>query len=110
MFVDVQHHTDDPMILLREARRVTRRGLLLKDHTADGWFAVPTLRFMDRVGNLRHGVALPYNYWPLAQWRAALSKLQLRSSIWESRLGLYPAPASWIFGRHLHFAALLELA
>ena len=32
LFVDVLHHTDDATILLREARRVTRQFVLIKDH------------------------------------------------------------------------------
>src|SRR3954471_11775238 len=71
MFVDVLHHTTDPMILLREAARVARRAIVIKDHTADGVLAQSTLRFMDEVGNARHGVALPYNYWPRARWMEA---------------------------------------
>ena len=35
MFVDVLHHTDDPTILLREAKRVSRGSVVLKDHTSD---------------------------------------------------------------------------
>jgi 2-polyprenyl-3-methyl-5-hydroxy-6-metoxy-1,4-benzoquinol methylase len=30
MFVDVLHHTKDPMVLLREARRVARRAIVVK--------------------------------------------------------------------------------
>ena len=40
------------------------RGIVLKDHTRNGLFSGSTLRFMDWVGNARHGVRLPYNYWP----------------------------------------------
>ncbi len=64
LFVDVLHHTVDPNVLLREAARVARRGVVIKDHTQDRALAGPTLRFMDFVGNAHHGVALPYNYWP----------------------------------------------
>lgn len=108
LFVDVLHHTSDPMVLLREAARVCRRAILLKDHTANGLLAVPTLRFMDHVGNARHGVALPYNYWPERRWREAFDQLGLRAAVWKKDLGLYPWPASWVFGRSLHFIARLE--
>ena len=103
MFVDVLHHTDDPMVLLREAGRVARTHVVIKDHTADGFLARPTLRFMDRVGNARHGVALPYNYWTRRQWDAAFSELGWETEAMERRLGLYPFLASWLFGRGLHF-------
>ena len=105
MFVDVLHHTDDPRVLLREARRVARRNILLKDHTRDGLLAGPTLRFMDGVGNARFGVALPYNYWTRAQWQAAFRELNVEVEVWQTRLGLYPAWANWLFGRSLHFIA-----
>lgn len=108
MFVDVLHHTNDPMILLREARRVARKAVLIKDHNRDGFLAGPTLRFMDWVGNARHGVVLPYNYWPSSRWQQAFADLQLRSAENRVAIGLYPWPASWLFGRGLHFIARLE--
>ena len=108
MFVDVLHHTMDPMILLREAARVARRAIVIKDHTADGVLAQSTLRFMDEVGNARHGVALPYNYWPRARWMDAFKSLGLRVAEWRDRLGLYPVPAGWVFDRKLHFVARVE--
>lgn len=108
MFVDVLHHTQDPMILLREAARVARRGLLIKDHCLNGWLAGPTLRFMDWVGNARHGVALPYLYWSWPQWQHAWAELKLRPAQCRRRLHLYPPPASWLFDRSLHFIAWLE--
>ena len=108
MLVDVLHHTDDPMILLREAVRVSRRYLAIKDHVSDALLARPTLRFMDRVGNARYGVALPCNYWPRRRWDTVFAQLHLRAEIDRTRLGLYPFPASLIFDRSLHFLALLE--
>jgi len=107
MFVDVLHHTDDPMVLLREARRVARQALVLKDHCRDGLLAGPTLRFMDWVGNARHGVVLPYNYWPKSRWDAGFAELGLAPEDYRSRIGLYPFPASLFFERSLHFIARL---
>jgi SAM-dependent methyltransferase len=107
LFSDVLHHTEDPMIMLREAARVARRGVLIKDHLADGLFAQKTLRFMDEVGNRRFGVSLPYNYWRSQQWDSAFNELKLEKEDYRTRLGLYPFWANWCFGRGLHFIARL---
>ena len=58
MFVDVLHHTEDPMILLGEAVRVARRMILIKDHIVDAVLARPnfTLNGQDRKRPLR-GIA-----------------------------------------------------
>jgi ubiquinone/menaquinone biosynthesis C-methylase UbiE len=109
MFVDVLHHTEDPNVLLREARRVARQAVVIKDHHRDGFLAGPTLRFMDWVGNAHHGVVLPYNYWPEARWEESFAKLGLKVVAKQRRLGLYPAPASWFFDRGLHFVARLDV-
>jgi SAM-dependent methyltransferase len=106
MFVDVLHHTDDPLLLLQEAQRVGK-VILVKDHFRKGVLAGPTLRFMDWVGNAPHGVVLPYNYWSEEQWDNALGVLGLNRIDKIVSLGLYPAPASWIFERHLHFISRL---
>jgi len=109
MLVDVLHHTDDPMELLTQAAHVARKCILLKDHTMDGLLAGPTLRFMDRVGNARHGIALPYNYWTYQQWMDACEKLRLKVAVWQPKVGLYPWWAGWAFDRTLQFMARLEL-
>jgi SAM-dependent methyltransferase len=110
MFIDVLHHTENPLVLLREAARVARRTVVLKDHTMDGLFAFWRLRLMDWVGNARHGVALPYNYWPEQRWRDAFEALGMRIGDWQSHLGLYPTPASLAFDSRLQFCVALEVS
>jgi SAM-dependent methyltransferase len=107
LFVDVLHHTTDPTILLREAKRVASDSVVIKDHTKDGLLAGQTLSFMDWVGNARHGVALPFNYWPEARWRGAFEDLSLYVAYWRKTLGLYPWSHTWLFDRSLHFIARL---
>jgi len=109
LFVDVLHHADRPEALLAEGARVARSRLLIKDHRLDGPLAGPTLAFMDRVGNARYGVALPYHYWPEARWREAFASLGLEIEHFDRDLHLYPAPFSWIFDRGLHFIARLAV-
>ena len=108
LFVDVLHHIDDPTLLLREARRVTRRFVLIKDHLSENWFDFKTLQFMDWVGNRPHGVRLPYNYQSHKEWEASFAKCGLSIAQWTSEVPLYPFPFSLIVGRGLHFVALLE--
>jgi hypothetical protein len=82
--------------------------MLIKDHVLEGFLAESTLRFMDDVGNARHGVTLPYNYWTQRRWESVLSELALPVEAWTRKLGLYPWPASWLFDRSLHFIARLD--
>jgi SAM-dependent methyltransferase len=104
---DVLHHTVDPTVLLREARRVAKH-VLIKDHYREGFAANARLRFMDWVGNARFGVALPYNYWTRQQWQTVWQQLSLRPEQLVTNLRLYPRPGDWIFGAQLHFIVLLE--
>lgn len=108
MFVDVLHHTDDPSTLLKEARRVARKAVVLKDHSRDSLLAGPILRFMDWVGNAHHGVVLPYNYWSTGQWRNTFRLIGLNPETWNPTHGLYPFPANLVFERALHFVSRLR--
>jgi SAM-dependent methyltransferase len=109
LFVDVLHHTDDPIPLLREAHRVGRRTVIVKDHDAEGFLARPTLRWMDRVGNARFNVALPHNYLKWSQWAALFPQLGYTVESVLRRLRIYPIPLRWIFDRSLHFVAVLRI-
>jgi len=107
VLIDVLHHTEDPSLLLREAARVSRGAIVLKDHLCELALQRATLRLMDWIGNAHHGVALPYNYWSRKQWHAAFDALRLRVQSWDEDLGLYPPWANWCFGGRLHFIACL---
>jgi ubiquinone/menaquinone biosynthesis C-methylase UbiE len=108
-FIDVLHHTNDPRVLLKEAHRVTKRYILIKDHNADGFLAKYTLKFMDYIGNAHHGVILPFNYWNDNQWRQTFLDLSLVETKRFNTLNLYAHPFNLIFDRKLHFITLLEI-
>ncbi len=105
LLVDVLHHADDPSRLLTEAARVAGRAVVIKDHLREGLFCGARLRFMDRVGNRRFGVPLPFHYWTRSEWRDALVELRLRADEWNESLRLYPWPLRPIFDWGLHFIA-----
>jgi SAM-dependent methyltransferase len=108
MFVDTLHHTKDPLALLQEAKRVTRRTIIIKDHLIEGLLAGPTLRLMDWVGNAPHGVVLSYNYLKRETWQRSIRELGMKVCYWNENIGLYSFPASIFFDRSLHFIAVLE--
>jgi len=109
MFVDVLHHTDDPLQMLKEAKRVARRSIVMKDHLCDTALASKVLSFMDWVGNRSHGVDLPYNYWSTDQWTQAWKELECFPDIYDTRLELYPWFARFLFERGLHFIARIPV-
>ena len=108
MMVDVLHHAADQQRLLSEMRRVVKHSIVIKDHVVQGLFAWRTLAFMDWVGNARYGVSLPYAYWTQGEWDRAFADLKLSVAEKRTSLGIYPWPASVVFGRGLHFVARLE--
>jgi SAM-dependent methyltransferase len=105
--VDVLHHTDDPTIVLAEASRVARNGVVIKDHLREGPLAQATLAFMDWCGNIGDGVPLPYNFLSRSEWQAAFFKARLQLVNSVERLGIYLPPATWFFDRNLHFVSFL---
>lgn len=107
LLVDVLHHAADPLRLLAEAGRVAPRLVIVKDHVRKGALAAATLRFMDAVGNRRHGVALPFRYFSDEEWRHVIAAAGLGVRSWTTVLRLYPRPADWVFGRGLHVLAVL---
>ncbi len=107
LFVDVLHHTKDPLTLLLEAARVAK-VVVVKDHLREGLLAEETLKAMDWVGNARHGIVLPYNYWNRLQWDAAFERADLEKAAWDDSLGLYVPGLSMLFDRQLHFVAQLR--
>jgi len=110
MMVDVLHHADDPLALLREATRVARTTVVIKDHLREGIAAGATLRFMDWVGNARFGVRLTYKYWSREEWQKAFAETGLVVEQSREKLALYPQPSSLLFDRSLHFVARLRKA
>jgi hypothetical protein len=108
MFVDVLHHSCDPLAILRDAARVCRTFILIKDHLAENTLDHMTLRFMDWVGNRPHGVELPYNYLSGQEWQELYAGAGLKEARVDRSIPLYPFPFSRVFGRNLHFIALLK--
>lgn len=109
MLIDVLHHVKHISKLLEEAKRVSRKYILVKDHLYKTDFDFRLLKFMDIVGNKPHGVALEYNYLRKEEWDLIFRGLGLKRLVEKTKIPLYPFPFSILFGRKLHFVCLLEI-
>jgi ubiquinone/menaquinone biosynthesis C-methylase UbiE len=78
MAVDVLHHTEDIMVVLREMSRVSKYNVLIKDHVWDGnritWMI---LSFFDWCTNAPYGIRCAYNYPTFDQWQRYFNALSL---------------------------------
>lgn len=106
--VDVLHHCDDPVAVLKECARVSKRFVIIKDHVSDSVYDEKILAFMDWVGNSAHGVVLPYNYLSTSDWASAFDKAGLKTMQNVNQLNLYPMPLDIVFGGSLHCLHLLK--
>ena len=106
--VDVLHHCDDPVAVLKECARVSKRFVIIKDHVSDSVYDEKILAFMDWVGNSAHGVVLPYNYLSTSDWASAFDKAGLKTMQNVNQLNLYPMPLDIVFGGPLHCLHLLK--
>ena len=107
MLVDVLHHADDALLLIREAARVAAREVVIKDHLTGTWLSHERLRLMDWVGNIGHGVPLRYAYWSPGEWQEAFAQAGLHQVDRRERLGVYGPALRWLFERRLHFISRL---
>jgi ubiquinone/menaquinone biosynthesis C-methylase UbiE len=73
MLITVLHHTDDYAPVLREAFRVSKKGLFIIDHQYNGILEWLTLAFIDTPGNIPFGVYTPFNFFTRSEWQALLS-------------------------------------
>ncbi len=106
---DVLHHEEDPDRLLRECARVSRRLVIIKDHSVAGPLAQQRISFIDWAANAPYGVKCLYRYNTPAGWAGVRSRLGL--GLVEERLAmdLYPPGFNALFGRRLQYFAVLSV-
>jgi SAM-dependent methyltransferase len=109
MLVDVLHHTADPAATLREAMRVARDSILIKDHIRHGRWSQWMLAFMDWFGNKSYGVNLEYGYLTHDQWEKLFEQLHLEVRDIKVGIDLYPFPFNLIFRPQWQFIAKLKV-
>jgi SAM-dependent methyltransferase len=79
MMIDVIHHIENPEIVLEEAKRITRKYILIKDHYWINKLDLALLKFADYIGNKPYEIDLPYHFLKIADWIELISNLNLKT-------------------------------
>ena len=108
MTIDVLHHTDNPMEIVKEMTRVSSKYIVIKDHIKTGFISYLKLRAMDYVGNAHYHVRLPYNYLTQKQWNEIFEANGLGVKEINYNLNLYKGLFHLLFDRKLHFTVKLQ--
>lgn len=77
LFVYMLHHTNDIASLLREAQRVTRKEILILDHTYTNVLSKQLLKLYDYWVNVMYGMPIPFNFLRVNQWKRLFHELGL---------------------------------
>lgn len=77
MIIDVLHHDSNPQKIIEEAKRVTKKYILIKDHYWDNKVDLALLKFGDYIGNKPYGIDLYYNFLNMQSWNALIKKNNL---------------------------------
>ena len=108
ILADVLHHVEDELQLLRDALRVARRFVIIKDHKPDGLLARPRICFLDWAANNPYGVKCLYRYHTRPEWTQIYDQVGLRVVAEEETIDLYPPVFNELFGKRLQYFAVLE--
>lgn len=103
--MDVLHHDRDIKSILREAARVAKRLVIIKDHKPDGLFAQARICTLDWAANFGYGVKCLYYYPTHSEWKHLFEASELLLD--EEIISMQPYPALWNipFGGRLHYMA-----
>lgn len=84
MFIYMLHHSENIEGMLKEARRVTRRDIIIMDHTYTGFATKSLLKLYDYFSNVFYGMPIPFNFLKADQWLGLFERLGL--SVQEARV------------------------
>jgi ubiquinone/menaquinone biosynthesis C-methylase UbiE len=108
ILADVLHHEKQENFLLREAARVSKGLLLVKDHKPEGVLGFWRTCFLDWAANNPHGVKCLYRYHTTREWRSMFRDHSLIPIHEDTSIDLYPPVINALFGRRLQYFAVLR--
>ena len=108
ILADVLHHEPTPERLLSESIRVARRLVFIKDHKVDGFLAQSRISFLDWAANTGYGVKCLFKYHSRDGWTRFLAGFPVKVKGEILSMNRYPPFFNVIFGKKLHYCAMLD--
>lgn len=108
MLITVLHHCDDYLPVLKEAKRVAKKGIIIFDHQYKNRFEYLMLCLIDIPGNIPFGVYTPFNFKTRKQWLDMFNNLNLLETKHSDKVYLFGKFFNFLFGRKMHFVSVLN--
>ncbi|MBK5970948.1 Demethylrebeccamycin-D-glucose O-methyltransferase [Thiorhodovibrio litoralis] len=105
---DMLHHTESPQVTLREAARVARAWVIVKDHVVENWWERAIMTALDWIGNVGTGTPMPFNFLSSRQWQNVFSLARLSAEEQRNGLRYWFWPVSALIDRKMHFVVKLR--
>ena len=109
ILADVLHHDHDQERLLREAARVSRNLVIIKDHVRNGLLAQQRISFLDWAANAGYNVPCLYKYHSLQEWRALVGKFSSAKVEERTSIDVYPPVFNEFLGKGLHYFVVFRV-
>jgi SAM-dependent methyltransferase len=108
ILADVLHHDEDQERLLREAARVSRSLVIVKDHLREGFLAQQRISLLDWAANAGYQVPCTFRYNNLAEWHAMVGRVGSKTVAEITSIDIYPPVFNQLLGKGLHYFVVFQ--
>ena len=104
ILINMLHHTPDPKAVMIDALRVSRKGIIIKDHYANNWFDYATLKGMEYANpNAKTLLERPLRFLSRKEWEEKFRELGVERLAYNDKFTSYGKFWDIFFGRKMHF-------